>query len=72
METYQNRSSISSKVNKFFKNKIKSMKGSISDREKELLENSVPKNVNDLQKIKGTISDKEMKFLKSMLPKLGN
>ena len=67
MDTYQNRSSISSKVNKFFKNKIKSMKGSISDREKELLENSVPKNVNDLQKIKGSISDREMSSLIKLL-----
>ena len=69
METYQNRSSISSRVNKFFKNKIKSMKGSISDKEMKIFQNYVPKNVNDLQKIKGTISDKEMSLLMKLLPK---
>ena len=69
MDTYQNRSNKSSKVNQFFKNKIKSMTGSISDREMELFKNSVPKNVNDLQKIKGSISDREMSSLIKLLSK---
>jgi gas vesicle protein len=63
---------MSSKVNQFFKNKISSMKGSISDKEKELLENSVPDMSNftlDLiSKTKGSISDKEMEFFKKLLP----
>jgi len=69
MDTYQNRSSISSKVNQFFKNKIKSMKGSISEREMKIFQNQVPKNVNDLQKIKGSISDREMSSLIKLLSK---
>ena len=64
METYQNRSSISSKVNQFFKNKIKSMTGSISDKEKELLENSVPNNVLNTT---GSISEREMELLEKLL-----
>jgi hypothetical protein len=48
------------------------MKGSISDKEKELLENSVPDMSNftlDLiSKTKGSISDKEMEFFKKLLP----
>ena len=36
---------MSSKVNQYFKNKIKSMKGSISDKEREFIKNNVPNNV---------------------------
>ncbi len=66
---------MSSKVNQYFKNKLKSL------RSKEM-ENRVgggkdyslgsSYNASDLQKIKGTISDKEMQYLRSMLPKLGS
>ena len=72
METYQKRSNISSKVNQFFKNKLKSL------RNKEM-ENKVgggkdyslgsSYDLSDLQKIKGTISDKEMSLLMKLLPK---
>jgi hypothetical protein len=55
---------MSSKVNQYFKNKISSMKGSISDKEKELLENSVP----DMSNFTGSVSDKEIEFLKKLLP----
>lgn len=50
---------MSSKVNQFFKNKISSMKGSISDKEKELLENSVPDNMSTKEN-----REKEAKKLK--------
>jgi len=59
---------MSSKVNQFFKNKISSMKGSISDREMEYLRNKSSYGLSDLQKIKGSISDKEMSLLMKLLP----
>ena len=62
---------MSSKVNQFFKNKIKSMKGSISDGERKFIEDNVPNNISNSD-FKGSISEKEMELLKSMLPKLGS
>ena len=56
---------MSSKVNQFFKNKISSMKGSISDKEKEFMENNVPDNMSNFT---GSVSDKEIEFLKKLLP----
>tara|TARA_R110001632_G_scaffold27168_1_gene73029 strand:- start:278 stop:454 length:177 start_codon:yes stop_codon:yes gene_type:complete len=56
---------MSSKVNQYFKNKIKSMTGSISDKEKEFIENNIP---NDMSNFKGSVSDKEIEFLKKLLP----
>ena len=60
---------MSSKVNQYFKNKIKSMKGSISDREREFIKNNVPNNVSNSY-FGGSISEKEMELLKNMIPKL--
>ena len=62
---------MSSKVNQYFKNKIKSMKGSISDGERKFIEYNVPNNISNSD-FKGSISEKEMELLKSMLPKLGS
>jgi hypothetical protein len=66
---------MSSKVNQFFKNQLKSLRN--KDMENKVgggkdysLGSSY--DLSDLQKIKGTISDKEMQYLKSMLPKLGS
>ena len=62
---------MSSKVNQYFKNKLKSMKGSISDGEKKFAEDNVPNNMSNYN-LKGSISEKEIELLKSMLPKLGS
>ena len=62
---------MSSKVNQYFKNKIKSMKGSISDGERKFIKDNIPNNISNSD-FKGSISEKEMELLKSMLPKLGS
>ena len=66
---------MSSKVNQYFKNKLKSLKnnnmGNAVGGGKDFSIGS-SYNASDLQKIKGTISDKEMQYLRSMLPKLGS
>jgi len=54
----------------FFKKNFKSMRGSISNKEKKLFEKSVPNLKEDDEEdiIKGVISNKEMQLLKSLLP----
>ena len=58
---------MSSKVNQYFKNKIKSMKGSISDGERKFIEDNVPNNISNSD-FKCSISEKEMEFFKKLLP----
>ena len=60
---------MSSKTYQYFKNKIKSMKGSISDGEREFIINNVPNNVSNSY-FGGSISEKEKELLKNMIPKL--
>tara|TARA_R100001460_G_scaffold100418_1_gene144017 strand:+ start:324 stop:503 length:180 start_codon:yes stop_codon:yes gene_type:complete len=54
----------------FLKDNFKSMRGSISDKEKKFFEKSVPNLKEDDEEdiIKGVISNQEMKLLKSLLP----
>ena len=59
---------MSSKVNQYFKNKIKSMKGSVSDKELEYIKNNMP---NLSTNFGGSITNKELELLKKLTPNFG-
>ena len=56
-------------VSTFLKKNFPSIKGSISEREKNFLNKTTPKDEEEDKIISGVISDAEMKLIKSLLPK---
>ena len=51
----------------FLKDNFKSIKGSISEKEEELLKKSLPNVVKEQSNFTGSVSEKELGFIKKLL-----